>query len=339
MLGKLIQIFKNKKVLLIVFFLVIAVVFAGKNVIFSETKTGETVVVKKGNLRAELVLSGKFDAEEKAILQFQSGGRLGWVGVKEGDEVRKYQAIASLETERLQAALRQARQDFTAAQAEHEKYYDNRDSEAFESFEKKIERTAVDAKQNKAYDAVRIAEENLRYSTIYAPFDGLVTRVDTPNAGVDIYAPTQAQFEIVNPDTIVFSVNADQTEVIDLREGQKGEVMLDSYPDETIHATITNISFSPKQDETGTVYEVQMDIERSNSSNIYRLGMTGDVIFITKEKSNVLFIPIDFIKSDDNGDYVLAGEGKKKTYVKTGLETDMDVEILSGLKEGDVVYD
>lgn len=346
LISKVSKRFKSRKALIILIIAITMIFFIGKTVLSPKSNGNQSIIVKRGDLKQELTLSGKIDAQEHAILQFQTGGKLAWIGVKEGDAVKKNQMLAYLDKEKFEATLRQARQDFTAAKAESEKYYDGRTGES-ESYDQRIERTALDATQNKAYDNVRIAEENLKAATLYSPFEGIVIRVDPVYPGTNIYLPSQAQIEVVNPDTLYFSVTADQTDVVDLRGGQTGEIVLDSYPDNKIKATIQSISFSPKKDETGTVYEVKVDLNNLSpqvsmsalQQKEYRLGMTGDITFTTQTRSNVLYLPSKYIKSDDKGSYVNLGSDRKKTYIKTGLETDSDTEILSGVSQGDVVYD
>jgi len=52
-------------------------------------------------IKSELILAGSVSADEIASLRFQNSGKLAWVGVKEGDKVKKGQAIASLDKEQL----------------------------------------------------------------------------------------------------------------------------------------------------------------------------------------------------------------------------------------------
>ncbi len=307
---------------------------------FPKPAPRQSTQVKRGNLVSELTLSGKIEADEHSILQFQAGGQLAWVGVKEGDWVKKNQAVASLDKEQLMAALRKAQQDFTAAKAASEKVYDSLKTVAAENFDQKVSRTAADATQNKAYDSIRIAEEDLRYSVLYSPIEGLVTRVDAPYAGVNVYLPSGAQFEIVNPKTIYLDVTADQTEVIDLVQGKEGTIVFDSYPEEKINGRIKNIAFTPKKDETGTVYRIKVEFNGTdNSTYRHKIGMTGDVTFETQRKENVLYLPITFVQNDDSGKFVYKGKNREKVKVETGLETDKNIEIKSGLAENDTVYD
>jgi multidrug efflux pump subunit AcrA (membrane-fusion protein) len=119
-----------------------------------------------------------------------------------------------------------------------------------------------------------------------------------------------------------------------------GTMVFDSYPEENITGKIKEISFSPDKNEAGTVYDVKIELSSFNNDDYkYRLGMTADANFVIKEKRNVLVIPSQYVKADGDGKFVLVGKDKKKTYIKTGIESDMNIEITKGLKEGDVVYD
>ena len=333
--------FLKRKKLAIIIFLLIFGFFVGKYFFLDSKKTVDNfTILEKGDIKEELTLSGKIEAEEHVVLQFQTAGMINWIGVKEGDWIKKYQGIASIDKEKLEAALRQARQDFTAAKAESEKYYAGNYLGNAESYDQKIARTALDATQNKAYDSVRIAEENLKNVLLYSPIEGLVVEANPSLAGVNISASNLGKYEIVNPETIYFKVTADQTEVINLKEDQKGTIVFDSYTDEKIEGTVKTISFVPSKEETETVYVVKALLLNANNSDYkYKIGMTGDIDFILKEKNNVLIAPIKYIKTDNNGKYVLVGKNKKKTYVKTGIENTKDIEIIEGLSEKDIIYD
>ncbi|HRY91202.1 MAG TPA: hypothetical protein P5229_02570, partial [Candidatus Gracilibacteria bacterium] len=68
-------------------------------------------------------------------------------------------------------------------------------------------------------------------------------------------------------------------------------------------------------------------------------GMTTNLDIVTAQKDNVLIIPARAVKYEDSIRYVeVLVDGKpKKTTIKTGLESDQDVEVTSGLKEGDKI--
>jgi RND family efflux transporter MFP subunit len=329
--------FTKKKIIL--FITIVVLFFIVKSIFFSPKNASVFTTVKKGDIKEELTLSGQINAEDHVILSFGTPGKTIWVGIKEGDWVKKGQEIAALDTEVLAAALRQAWQSFTAAKAASDKYYDGRDPNKAESYDQKIERTTLDTAKNNAYDNVRIAQENLKNADIYSPIAGLATNVSPNLAGVNVSA-LNSSYEIVNPSTIYVKVTADQTEVGSVKEGQIGTIIFDSYPDQQITGTIKEISFAPDSNESGTVYDIKVVLSNvDNSSYKYRLGMTADVGFVIKEDKNVLIVPSEYVKSDNNGKYVLVGQNKKKTYIKTAIENDTNTEVKKGLLEGDVIYD
>lgn len=328
-------ILKKKKIIFILLFILIFLV--GKYFLVDSKKTTvDFATAKKGNIKEELTLSGKVDAQDHAVLSFGISGKVNWIGVKEGDWIKKWQAVATLEKETLEATLRQKWQDFTAAKAASDEYYDGRTGTS-ESYDEKITRTALDATQNKAYDSVRIAQENLKSAVLYSPIDGLVVGANPDLAGVNVTA-VGSSYEIVNPSTVFLKVIADQTEVGSIKAGDTGEIIFDSYSDQQIKGVVKDIAFIPTKDETGTVYDVNVLLNNvDNKDYKYRLGMTADINFIIKEKDNVLMIPLKYVNSDNDGKFVLVGEDKKKVYVKTGLEDSQNTEVTEGLSEGDKV--
>ncbi len=76
-----------------------------RQIVPSKADGDTTYKVKRQNLKESLTFSGEIDAEEKVTLRFQTSGRLSWVGVKEGDFVKKFQTIASLDQREVKKKL------------------------------------------------------------------------------------------------------------------------------------------------------------------------------------------------------------------------------------------
>jgi multidrug resistance efflux pump len=113
---------------------------------------------------------------------------------------------------------------------------------------------------------------------LISPIAGIITRLDQPHAGVNI--PYTAVIGVVDPQSLYFEVTADQTEVIQIAEGEKVKVTLDSFPEEVFTGRVDRIDFFPKTDEASTVYRVKIFLDNFDNSQLrYRLGMTGDVEF------------------------------------------------------------
>jgi len=76
-----------------------------QNIINKQNGDVEKAEVKRGTVKEELILSGNIKAGEHINLQFAVSGLLTWVGVTEGDTVKKGQSIASLDTRILKKTL------------------------------------------------------------------------------------------------------------------------------------------------------------------------------------------------------------------------------------------
>jgi RND family efflux transporter MFP subunit len=335
------ELFKKRRWLIILIILGIIVGFNIINRNKKDLQDKQYKVVKK-DLKEELTLSGKIEAEEKIVLRFQTAGRLAWVGVKEGNYVKKYQVIASLDQRDLKNRLQKYLNTYVKQRLTFEQTKDDNWQKQFDLSEA-IRKRAERILQQNQYDLdntvldVEYQNLTLEYANLFTPIEGIVTRIDVPYAGVNI-TPAQAEFEIVNPKTLYFSATADQTEVILLKEGQKGKIILDSFPDDEIDGEIYWISFTPKEGETGTVYEIKMKLQTNKP---LRLEMSGDVNFITKDIKNVITIPQTYLKTDKKGNYVnLLINGKKvQRYIEKGEEIEGQIIIKSGLKEGEIIYD
>lgn len=333
---------RNKLMVLIVslvFFLVAGGWFLSRGK--EKEKERETVTVKKGDIKKTVTLSGRVDAHEKVTLRFQSSGLLSWVGVKEGDWVKKGQALASLDQRSLKKELEKEMADYLKTrwdweQAREDYQYDKRWFELSPAARRILEKNQFDL--NKAVLDVELADLALRLATISTPIEGIVTKVEAPYAGVNI-TPATAEIEVVNPNTLYFWAEADEEEVVDLKEGQKGEITLDAYPDQFFSGFIKRIDFSPLEKQGSPSYGVEIEFENQGEREGLRLGMEGEVSLIVGERKEAVFLPLEAIRGEkDFWVEVINSSGKlEKRSVKLGLETDEVVEIVAGLEEGEKV--
>lgn len=322
--------------------LVILAIIAGGFVLIKEknSKNLDSVTVQKGTVKEELILTGSVNAEKYAKLMFPTYGKIAWVGVTEGQEVKKGQALTSLDKTTLNTAYQQALNNYRNYQAAAESALDSvKNHSNDETFTQKATRTAAEVNRDNAYDAVKAAQYNLANATIYAPFAGIISALPFTSPGVNV-SLADVQVEIVDPATIYFDVGADQSEVISLVKGQDAVIVLDSYQDKEIIGKISFISFTPKAGEAGAVYRVKVGFAEGALGNLIpRIGMTGDAKFILSKKDDVLFVPSKFVNSDKEGKYVYLGKPGNKVRVKVGIEGEDSVEITSGVSEGDILYD
>ena len=309
---------------------------------FNEKK--ETVVSpKRETIKEEITLTGSVDASTKANLQFQTSGQLAWVGVKVGDKVKKYQAIASLNKEvlkkQLQADFNTYRSALATFDDTQDDYKTEKDSLTLTDEMKRILVRSQNTLNNSVIN-YELQDLTIKYATLITPIAGIVTNIEQPSSGINI-SPATATFSIIDPNSIYFQSKIDQEDVPKIKIGDKTTIKIDSFSDKFFESKIDYISFIPAKGESSTVYEVRFSLPKENDNLQYRIGMDGDAVISLKEVENALTIPIDTLHQDGDKVYVLVKETEKpeltKKYIKTGIETDNIVEVLEGLSENDQI--
>jgi len=306
--------------------------------------SSKTYKVTEGTIQESLSLSGEINAHEMAVLRFQTSGRLNWVGVKEGDYVKKYQGIASLDVRDVKNKLTQYLNSYVSERDDYDQSLDD-NLRTINEGATELARDAAKRLLNKAQNdldnsvlAVELQKLAQEYAYLYTPVEGVVVSAQSPLPGVNV-TPSQAEFIIINPNTLYFSATADQTDVVNLHEGMTGGVTFDSFPDKAFTGEVESISFTPDKNETGTVYRIKVAV--TPQLDELRMGMTGDISFPVGAKRKILQVPSTVIKTEKDTEYVVIQEnGKKvKRVIQSGENFDDMTEVVSGLKKGELVYD
>ncbi len=311
-----------------------------QNAITINPKTVKAVTVKKGNLEKDLTLAGKVDAHSYANIQFQTAGKLVWIGVKEGDRVKRGQAIASLDKTQLQKQFQIQANNYLTNRSTFEDTQDQyKQTKKLFLLTDEIRRI-LDRTQYSLNNAVlnyELSDLAVRYATITSPINGIITNVDQPNPGVNII-PSSASFTVIDPSSIYFKSEIDEENVTSVKNGQETTITLDSYSDKSIDSKIDKISFTPVQGQTSTVYQIEFPLPLDNSNLSYRLGMNGDAKIKLSEVQNVLYVPVEAVLDDNDKPYVViknpTNKKFEKIYIKTGLSNDDFTEVIEGLNEG-----
>lgn len=303
----------------------------------------ETTQPEKKDLTQIVDASGVVAAHEEAVIQFQSSGKLQWVGVQKGQAVKKWQAIASLDRESLQQNLKKELLDYESERWDFEQDHDDYNSNGL-PIEKTVTDDAVKRILEKAQfdldDAVidyELAKLSYDLAVIYTPIEGIITEIDSPLPGVNI-TPATARFTVTNPNSMYFDVKIDEADIGLIKEGQTVEIVLDAYPDETYEGTIEKIHFASVTTRGGgTAFPVEISLPE-NTDLRFRSGMNGDAEIVTAKTEAALSLPYRAVKGSSKP-YVEVIENRKviQKDVQTGLETETYIEILSGLSEKDVV--
>lgn len=285
-----------------------------------------------------LEVSGFIDAKEKARLRFAAGGKVVYIGAKEGDVVKKWQTIATIDRAALQ---KQLQKDLNNYMQERYDWEDNRDSikdRALTTKEfRQVDRNQLDL-NNTVLD-VEIQDIAIKNSAISAPFEGILTTAPTNVAGTQILASDY--FEIMNPKTLIFKAAVDEADIALIQKGQIGKINLDSFREQEILAEVGYIAYTSTETSSGTSFVIELPITQSEILDRLRVGMNGDVNIILEKKADVITIPFIAIIQKDNKNFVKVKKDNKNNIeereISIGIENDEIVEVTNGLSETDEI--
>ena len=297
----------------------------------------ELTTVKREAIRQTVNASGKIESQNQVELKFQTSGYLSWVGVKEGNQVNKWQAIASLDQRELQKTLEKTLRDYSKERNDFEEdlQVTYRDKTLTDTIKRLLEKNQWDL--DKTVLDAELKDIALKYSTLISPIAGVVTHIDTPIAGVNI-TPAAAVFTIADPLKLNFVAEIDEIDIGKLMLDQPAELVLDAFPGETFPLTVNWLDFSSSLDSSGaTVYLVKFNL--LNPAAKLRLGMNGEITINVAEKTDVLTVPSSSVTQlkDSSNVQVVINNRVEDRQVNTGIESEDSIEITSGLNDGETV--
>jgi HlyD family secretion protein len=189
--------------------------------------------------------------------------------------------------------------------------------------------------------AVEQAQAALDRARIVAPFDGVVAWL---NLTVGEPPPSDLLDEppvlLVDDSALLIDVSIDETDIVDLAEGQTAELRFDALPDETITGQVTRVNPVPLVVGSLVTYPVRVTLDPTASA--VRLGMTATATVVVDELDDVLVLPNRFIRIDRATQQafvtVETADGNfTEVEVTLGLRNETNSQIVDGLAEGDRV--
>ena len=283
----------------------------------AKTVTVKTASVEYGNLQKSVSATGSLTALDNVDISSKITGRIVEVLVAENDHVTAGQLLLRLDDSSLKATEEQREATLNEAALTLERYRRLVDKGAIA--QQAYDTALMNYRVAKAAHEQAVSNTNDTY--IYSPIDGYVIGKPTPvgqTISSGISSP-QVIMSIANLDKMQIETLVDESDIGQIKVGQKVEFTVDSYPDETFEGTVRLISRSATTTNNVIYYKVYVDV--ANSKNKLFPTMTARTNIIISEAGNVLMVPQNCLFYDGGRKYV------KKYDAKTKQETEIDVEV------------
>ena len=311
-----------------------------------EAKTYETSPVVRMNLTKTVSATGTVQPHNSVEVSSKITARIKEVLVKENDNVTAGQTVAILDGKDFEAKRDQAK--FKLTNAEQKLTRIKRLYDIGAKSKEELENAEYD--YDTAKSLLEETESDVAETVITAPMDGIV--VGEPKT-----AGSMATQGSDNPTIIMriadlsekqIKAKVDETDIGSVKIDEKAIFTVDAYPNEKFIARVNKIS----QTDTSNSWDLDKSSSSSSSSssnsviyyyvtlsapdpnNLLLPAMTARLDIVVGEVNDALCVPIEALKTDNQGSYVEKitktknGDVAEKIYVTVGLYGEEYVEIM-----------
>lgn len=328
--------------------------------------------IKRGNIEQTVIATGTIRSNNRVEVGAQVSGRITKLNVVLGQEVKKGDLIATIDSMTQENDLEKAKSQLSSYEKQLEskkvnlevkksKY--NRASNLYKvkSISQDDYETAkqeyADAKSGvseleelikQAKIEVKMAETELSYTIITSPIDGVVVSIPiSEGQTVNSKQNTPTIVQVADLKKMLIKPEISEGDITKLKKGQEVEFTILSLPEKIYKAkidsidpamtTLTDDEYEESVSDTEAVY-YYANVIVDNIDNNLRIGMTTTNTIKVAEAKNVIAIPTTALYKKGDKYYVKTlGEKEvvEEKEVKIGINDDINTEIKSGLKEGE----
>lgn len=304
--------------------------------------------VKRQRISEKLLYTGLIEAWKEINITPDVGGKIVQIHVEEGDRVKQGQLLAELDTRAIRLQLEQAKAGVAVADANYKDAKRNMDrmkrlieenavsDQQYEKIELAFE--AAEAQLQQALAALNLANHGLDVSLMKAPFSGVVA---SKNAEVgDVINPMMGGFSsssgvltLMDFSRVKIEIDVSYQDIIRIKKGQVATLKVAAFPDDIFQGVVSVMNLTA--DPLTKKFKVKVMVD--NHDLILRPNTFGEVILEVSTHENALVIPQKAILDQKYIFLALENSTAERKEVSLGLQNTDMLEIVKGLKEGDLV--
>lgn len=310
------------------------------------SKAVTTVEVKKailGPIAASINTTGTIQGIQEATIAAKTAGRIQYLGVSDGTLVAAGQILVELDAAEIRAQMDQALANRNQALANRDNAQltanrlhnlFNEDVIAKQQLDNANAQYSVyDAQVAQASASINLVQAQLSNTVLTAPFSGYIFNKRIVIG--DMASANMPLMTLVDTSKVKVEVNVGENDIAKLIVGQTANFKVDAYPSQTFTGIVSEIS--PAADLKNRTFKAWILCD--NPEQKLRSGMFARVNLPYKQIDQALKIPKDALVIRDKKTYVfIIIEGTAKlTPIVPGLESDTEIEVISGLLPETVV--
>jgi HlyD family secretion protein len=190
---------------------------------------------------------------------------------------------------------------------------------------------------------IRMSNRDIN-SLVNSPIGGVVLSQSVfqgdPVVPLTNFQPGTELCSLADMDSLLFKGTVDEIDVGKIADGMDAKIQIGALPDVTIAGRVDRIFPKAKKEGNATLFDIWIFIKEASDVHL-RAGFSATASIRIRESRQVVLIPERLVLFEDGKRFVEVpdGEAVKKVEVRTGLSDGLNIEILDGLKEGDMVVE
>ena len=352
---------KKKIVIPIIVLIALGVVF----VLVSGRKKKDNdlkfVPAKRGDIAERALAVGTLEPEQEIKVKSTIPGIVSEVLFKVGDAVAKGSPLFNISPNPTPLEYVETRRNMEVAEVTLSRIQNERDRNAKLYQSKLISLSQMDDLEGAYNEALlrhRVAKERFELlengriqmsnrnidSIIKAPISGIMLSLSAhagdPVVPLTNFQPGTDLCSMADMKNILFKGTVDEIDVGKLVPGMGAEIQIGAMAENKIRGTLDRIFPKAKKEGNATLFDVEITLGAAPGITL-RAGYSATAYVTIQEHKGVLIIPERLVLSEGEKRSVEIKENEiiKKVDVKTGLSDGLNIEILEGLKEGDLVVE
>ena len=284
------------------------------------------IAVESAARTAHEEVVGTVRAKLRAAIEPKVSARMESLLVAPGQTVKAGDLIAQLDAREIQAKLDQA----LAVREQAARDLERSRQLLAQKITSPAEFDAIQSRDRISAGALKEAEAMLGYTKVVAPFDGVVTR-QLRDVG-DLATPGKAIVEMENPRALRFEADVPEALIGNLKLGAKLEVRIGATSP-AIEGTV--VELAPFADAASRTFLVKVDLPPVEGA---RSGQFGRVLVPVGE-TRAIHVPLSalVVRGQMETVFVVEKQTARLRIVRTGKRIGGEVEVISGINEGDRV--
>jgi len=326
-------------------------------------KTGPaSVKVQRATIVQKALAIGSIEPIDEIAIKSKISGVVGKLYVEVGDRVQQGAALLEVKPDPTPLELAEAKREVEMRSIElanlkreldrqrqlqeqgliSDQHFENLRTQCEESVIK--HRIAAERLDLLERGKVRIAGTQIE-SVIKAPISGTIlersVNVGDPVVPLTSYQAGTELMKMADMQQLVFSGTIDEIDVGKIHEGLPAELQIGALPGKLIKGTVELISLKAQKENNITVFPIKIQIDDTGDA-VLRAGFSANAHIIIAKKDSVLTLPERVVTFRHDSAFVRLADKDglaKEQSIEIGLSDAIQIEILSGLQEGQEVLE